>query len=229
MTRPTINYFSDVLCIWSYISQIRLEQLAKEFEGRIDINEQFVSVFPDARTKTAATWKDKGGYESMNKLFQRLSRKYDHITVHPDVWTVTQPYTSTVIHQTLKAFQAAGQEDGDADLPYIETLGARAIKRFRQAFFAEARDISNWEVQAELAKEIGVDPARIEAKRRSGEAAALLDADLKHAESLGVKGSPTFVMNEGRQVLFGNVGYKLIQANVEELFRDQPGDAASWC
>ena len=56
-----------------------------------------------------------------------------------------------------------------------------------------------------------------------------MDADLKLAESLGVKGSPTFVMNEGRQVLFGNVGYKLIEANVEELFREQSGDAASWC
>ena len=228
--RPTVTYFSDVLCIWSYISQIRLEQLAKEYGDRIVIDEKFVSVFADARTKTHATWKDKGGYDSMNKLFQRLTKKYDHISVHPDVWTVTQPYTSTVVHQVLKAFQAIDVEDNDVEsMAYADTLGAKAVRRFRDAFFAEARDISNWSVQAELAVELGVDPARIEAKLRSGEAAALLDADLKAAETQGVKGSPTFVINEGRQVLFGNVGYKLIEANVEELFREQTGDAASWC
>jgi len=229
MTRPTITYFSDVLCVWSYISQIRLDQLAKEFGDRIEIDERFCSVFPDARTKTAATWKDKGGYASMNKLFQRLARKYNHITIHPDVWTVAQPYSSTGIHQVLKAYQAVGIEDQGSDILYADTLGAKAVRRFREVFFAEGRDISNWDVQMELASELGVDADRITAMLRSSQAAAMLDADLKLADKMGVKGSPTFVMNEGRQFLFGNVGYKLIQANVEELFREQPEEAASWC
>ncbi len=230
MTRPTVTYFSDVLCIWSYISQIRLDQLAKEYGDRIVIDEKFVSVFADARTKTAATWKDKGGYEAMNKLFQRLAKKYDHISIHPDVWTVTQPYTSTNIHQVLKAVQAVEADEKDLEgVPYADTLAAKAVRRFRQAFFAEAQDISAWDVQAALISDLGMDPAKVEARMKSGQAAALLDADLKQAEKLHVSGSPTFVMNEGRQVLFGNVGYKLIEANVEELFREQTGDAASWC
>ena len=101
--------------------------------------------------------------------------------------------------------------------------------QFRTAFFTEARDISDWKVQGEIAEELGLDVDTIKAKIHSSEAAAALDADLKLAESLSVKGSPTFVMNEGRQVLFGNVGYKLIEANVEELFRTKEGAAASWC
>jgi len=229
MTRPTINYFSDVLCIWAYISQIRLEELAREYGERITIQEQFVSVFPDARTKTAATWQDRGGYPAMNKLFQRMARKYDHIRVHPDVWTVVQPYTSTGIHQVLKAFQLVGLDNGDDRRLYLDTLGAKATKRFREAFFAEGRDISNWKVHSELAGELGIDPTLVLDRMRSGEAAALLDGDLKAAADLGVKGSPTFVMNEGRQVLYGNVGYKLVKANVEELFREPNEDAASWC
>lgn len=229
MSRPTITYFSDVLCIWSYISQIRLDQLAKEYGDKIEISEHFCSVFPDARTKTAAVWKDKGGYDAMNKLFQRLARKYDHISIHADVWTVAQPYSSTGIHQVLKAYQAVGVEDQGADMPYAKTLGAKAVRRFREAFFTEGRDISSWDVQMELAAELGVDADKITALLRSSQAAAMLDADLTLADKLGVKGSPTFVMNEGRQFLFGNVGYKLLQANVEELFREQAENAASWC
>ena len=29
--RPTVTYFSDVLCVWAYVSQIRLDQLAAEY------------------------------------------------------------------------------------------------------------------------------------------------------------------------------------------------------
>ena len=40
--------------------------------------------------------------------------------------------------------------------------------------------------------------------------------------------SPSLVMNEGRQHLNGNVGYRVIEANVHELLR-KPVDEMSWC
>ena len=43
-----------------------------------------------------------------------------------------------------------------------------------------------------------------------------------------VQGSPTFVLNQGRQKLFGNVGYRVIAANIEELLHDNAGQL-SWC
>lgn len=232
MTRPTVTYFSDILCVWSYVSQIRLDQLANEYGDRIGIDEKFCSVFPDARTKTHNTWKDKGGYEAMNKVFQKIAGKFPHIDIHEDVWTKTQPYSSTGIHQVLKAVHLLDIENGNHVSDgghFADTLGAKVVRRFRQAFFTEAQDISDWAVQSKLLAEFGVDPATVEAKLRSGEAAAALDADYKQADELNVKGSPTFVMNNGRQILFGNVGYKLIEANVEELFRTQNDDTASWC
>ncbi len=222
--RPTVTYFSDSLCIWAYISQVRLDQLALEYGDRINIEEKFCSVFPDARAKTAANWKDKGGYEAMNNAFQKMTIKFPHISVHEDVWTKVQPRTSSSVHLFLKAIQLLDGDAAFADLP-----STKAIRQFRTAFFADARDISDWKVQGEIAEELGLNVDNIKAKIHSSEAAAALDGDLKLAETLGVKGSPTFVMNEGRQVLFGNVGYKLIEANVEELFRAPNADAASWC
>ena len=222
--RPTVTYFSDALCIWAYISQIRLDQLAAEYGDRITIEEKFSSVFPDARTKTATNWKDRGGYQAMNDTFQKMAKKFSHISVHEDVWTKVQPRTSSSVHLFLKAIQLL-----DEDVAFVDLTSTKAIRQFRTAFFAEARDISNWKVQGEIAEELGLNVDHIKAKIHSSEAAAALDADLTLAETLSVKGSPTFVMNEGRQVLFGNVGYKLIEANVEELFREKDGDVASWC
>jgi hypothetical protein len=35
-------------------------------------------------------------------------------------------------------------------------------------------------------------------------------------------------MNEGRQKLYGNVGYRILDANVRELW-ERPQAQASWC
>jgi predicted DsbA family dithiol-disulfide isomerase len=46
----------------------------------------------------------------------------------------------------------------------------------------------------------------------------------------GVQGSPTYVFNDGRQLLYGNVGYRIIEANVRELLSAPPAEGApSWC
>ena len=39
--------------------------------------------------------------------------------------------------------------------------------------------------------------------------------------------SPTYVFNNGRQRLTGNVGYRIIEANVKELL-EQPHKQQSW-
>jgi len=43
-----------------------------------------------------------------------------------------------------------------------------------------------------------------------------------------VSSSPTLLLNEGRQRLVGNVGYRILEANVRELF-ERPGVQQSWC
>ena len=50
---------------------------------------------------------------------------------------------------------------------------------------------------------------------RSGEAHALFEGDLLEIEALKISGSPTFELNEGRQKLYGNVGYGVIEANIK--------------
>mgnify|MGYP000101642069 CR=1 FL=1 len=62
----------------------------------------------------------------------------------------------------------------------------------------------------------------------SGAAHAALCADFDAKDRQLVEGSPTFVFNEGRQKLYGNVGYWIIEASINELLV-APGCRASWC
>ncbi len=40
-----IDYFSDVLCIWAYGAQIRIDQLKEEFGERIELRYRFIPLF----------------------------------------------------------------------------------------------------------------------------------------------------------------------------------------
>jgi len=63
----------------------------------------------------------------------------------------------------------------------------------------------------------------------NGAACAALMSDYQDADAMKVSGSPTFLLNEGRQTLYGNVGYHIIEANIQELMREPASGQASWC
>jgi hypothetical protein len=44
-----------------------------------------------------------------------------------------------------------------------------------------------------------------------------------------MEASPNFVLNEGRQKLHGNIGFRSIEANIQELLRAPRANEASWC
>jgi predicted DsbA family dithiol-disulfide isomerase len=100
---------------------------------------------------------------------------------------------------------------------------------FRCAFFRDCRDIARWDIQCEIAEALGADIRAIEKCIHSGSAFARLDADYHDADINRIEGSPSFVLNEGRQKLYGNIGFRLIEANIQELLRTPQTEDASWC
>lgn len=103
-----------------------------------------------------------------------------------------------------------------------------AIRALREAFFARLENISDRSVQFALAESLGLPIAAIEAEINSGEAYAELSKDFDLVKEYGVTVSPTLILNEGRQRLLGNVGYRVMEANIRELLHTSPGEA-SWC
>ena len=226
-----VYYFSDVLCIWAYVAHARLMEMANQFGEKVEIDGRFCSVFPDAHTKIKSVWKTRGEFEGFNSHLMEVAEKFPHVTVSKRIWLEAKPRTSTSPHGFLKAIQMIEEEDGNAavPLPFAETLYNKATWDIRCAFFRDARDISSWDVQCEIAEQLCMDSARIKEKLQSAQAIARLDADYQLSDSHQIEGSPTFMMNQGRQKLYGNVGYKLIEANVEEMLRNPNKDTASWC
>lgn len=213
-----IDYYTDVLCVWAWIAQRRLEALVTDWHDRVRVHHHCVNVFGDTRGKMAAQWSDRGGFDGYADHVHDVASNYDTAPVHADVWRSVRPTTSANAHLVLKAAAIVGSATAMVDL----------AGRFRHAFFVEARDVSDLPLLLAIAADAGLPRAAMTRALDSGAAAAALLADYDVTERQGVKGSPSWVMNDGRQILYGNVGYRILNANVEELLR-HPEQEASWC
>lgn len=214
----TIDYFSDILCVWAWISQRRVDELNNHFKDKINIHYQFIDIFGDTKTRIETQWADKGFYEGFGEHVIKSAQPYELATVSDKVWYHTRPTTSANAHLAIKAVELTHSIEQTTD--FTSTL--------RSAFFTEAKDISNLDIIYSIAEDKTLDVDKIQYAIVCGEAMAALMCDYQNAKDYGIKGSPCFVMNEGRQILFGNVGYRVLQTNIDELLK-QPINEASWC
>jgi len=224
-----VAYFSDVLCIWAYASQARIDAVKDTFGDAVRIEPRFCSVFADTAGKIASAWKDKGGYAGFNSHLRQVAERFPHIEVHPEIWLKTRPLTSASAHLFMKAVQ---QWDRESTVPESQSVAShcdQVMWAFRCAFFRDNRDIARRDVQCEIAEALGVDLGAIESSIHSGSAFARLAADYQDADKMRIEGSPSFVLDEGRQKLYGNIGFRLLEANIQELLRAPRSDEASWC
>jgi predicted DsbA family dithiol-disulfide isomerase len=220
-----IFYFSDILCIWAYIAQIRLDELQSTFQDQIAIQYHFVPVFGNAREKLENGWRDRGGLPAYSQHVKDVTQKFSHITLHPEIWTKVVPASSTACHLFLHAIQLLEQK---GIIPPSERMFEKTAWAFREAFFTKLADVGDRKVQFKIAKGLGLPVTAIRAQIDSGEAYAQLSKDFERVKEHTVTVSPTLIFNEGRQRLNGNVGYRVIEANIRELLHNPPGEQ-SWC
>jgi predicted DsbA family dithiol-disulfide isomerase len=221
-------HFSDILCIWAYLSQIRIEELKSNFPDEVRIQYHYIPVYGAVEKKLETAWGHRGGVTAYSQFVRDTAKQFPHIEVHPDCWLKNRPASSSSAHLFLKAIQMM-QDDKTAPPMHdnrspVETLAWE----LRLAFFRDLRDISMRSIQLELAESCGFNAHDIERRIDSGDAFALLEQDIQIKDDCRVKVSPTLIFNEGRQVLIGNVGYKVIEANIHELLH-RPDNQATWC
>ncbi len=223
MERIPIFYFSDVLCVWAFFAELRLAAVRRSFGEQVLLEFRFCSVFGDTTRKIATAWSSRGGYEGFADHLHHSARQFPEIRLHNDIWRKVRPASSLSPHLYLKAVQLSEKEDG------AKGAFECALCKMRDAFFLDGLDIARQDVQLEIGRDAGVDNELALRFIADGRAHASLSADYEDAQTLGVKGSPTMILNEGRQKLYGNVGYRIIEANIQELMREPNPNQASWC
>ena len=209
-----ITYFSDVLCVWAYVSQARINAVKEKFGEAVRIEDRFCSIFGNTARKITSTWKDRGGYEGFNLHLRQVAERFPHVEIHPEIWLKARPSTSVSAHLFMTAVRQWEHQSGVTGDQSGPSIFDQVMWSFRCAFFRDCRDISRWDTQCEIAERLGADVKAIEECIHGGAAFARLAGDYQDADKMRIEGSPSFVLNEGRPQKFLNIRLHQAEPNV---------------
>lgn len=215
-----LTYYSDVLCVFAYASEVKLKALQEAHGRHLKITRRICDSFGDTAKKIGEGWREKGGWEGYADHVSEIADRFDHIALHGDVWRKVRPASSYSAHLLLKALEVAGADE--------QRLG-NAAWALREAFFAGAADIGRWDVQRDVLRNAGIQLDAAEAAIGDGRAFAALAADLTAAEEQKIEGSPSFVLPDDRQKLYGDIGFRILDTNVRERLRRPEAGEPAWC
>ncbi len=211
--------------MWAYLAQVKVDELHREFVERVHIRHKYLNLFGHTQQKILAM---DGGFAGYSDHVQEVAAHFPHVQVHPRIWLDVAPKSSLPVHLVLKAVQLLEAGADFAAGSDARPLSVELAWRLRVAFFADGENISDWPVLEKYLQNLDIPPRKVQQLLNDGSAAAELCLDMQEQSQRSIEGSPTFVLNEGRQKLYGNVGYRVIAANVQELL-EREVDLPHWC
>lgn len=214
----TITYYSDVLCIWGYSAKIKIDEMKKQFGDKIALEYRYTPLFVDMHAMLEKIWADKGGLQGYNKMMHKLnSGMFPYVEIHPEIGLKNLPHSSASCHQFLKAIDILEKRGDIKSDDAQNTLVEQVDWQIRLGYFRDAEDVSQTTKLMSIAEQLTISLSPIETLLSSGEAMAALASCTTDDKQKLIEGSPSFVLNEGRQKLYGNVGYHIIESNIKAL------------
>jgi predicted DsbA family dithiol-disulfide isomerase len=223
----TITYYSDVLCIWAYSAKIKIDEMKKQFGNKIALEYRYTPLFVNMHSMLEKNWADKGGLQGYNKMMHKLSGMFPYVEIHPEIGLKNLPHSSASCHQFLKAINLLEQRGEIKSDDAQNTLLEQADWQIRLGYFRDAQDVSQTSQLMSIAEQLKIPGNSIETLLSNGEAMAALASCTTDDKQKLIEGSPSFVLNEGRQKLYGNIGYHIIEANISALL-ETPEDKPVW-
>ncbi|MFO0734598.1 MAG: DsbA family protein [Labilithrix sp.] len=218
MAKLKFGYWSDPLCIWAFVAQSKLDRVLAELGEHVVVDYRVVPVFGSVPWRFERGPWAKDGVDGRVLATRKIAEQGGRSDVTGECWRRAMPASSWAPAMAIKAVFAL--EDGAAAGPAYQ----RAL---RERFFVCEANIALRAVQLEVAEELALPRAPIERRLDDGTALAAVYEDHAERERLHIQGSPTYVFDGGRAMLYGNFDYAILRSTVEELVRGaRPGGSA---
>lgn len=216
MTEPKLSfsYWSDPLCIWAFVAQDRLERVLAELGERLQVDYRVVVVFGSVPWRFHGGPWTASGPAGRRRATRAIAAQHGHPEVSGAFLEGDCPATSWAPAAAIKAVCELERLGLAA-----EGSGARYLDALRRRLFVDNLNIARRSVQLELCE--AHDLPRVEVERRldDGSALARVWEDQAEKDRLRLQGSPTYVFDAGRAMLYGNVAYGVLHATLDELLR----------
>lgn len=191
-----VDVWSDVQCIWCYISSARLRTAIVRHPGPVEVVYHSFQLSPDAPVdidRDAHIRSHGVDPARMSQIMAQLT----HLTAQEGLRYDPDRTRPTNSRRALHLLHHAG------------TIGKRAelTQRLFEAYFAEGRHIGRDDELLTIAGEVGID--------RTAAAAALadvrherdVDTDIRRAQQLGAQGVPFYVIDD----MYGLTGAQSVE------------------
>lgn len=220
--RIQFGYWSDPLCIWAFVAQEKLDRILAELGTHLVVDYRIVPVFGSVRWRFAEGPWAKEGVDGRVVATRRIAERGGRVDVTGECWRKAAPASSWAPAAAIKAvFAMEARAESSAG------SGARYQRALRERFFVNEEDVARRNVQLSVAEAEGLPRATIERQLDDGSALAAVWEDHAEKERLRIQGSPTYVFDGGRAMLYGNFDYGMLRSTVEELLRgSHPGRSA---
>jgi len=210
--RILFEYWSDPLCIWAFVSESRLQTLLEQKGACLQVEHRVAVVFGSVPWRFREGPWSAAGPEGRTKTTGEIAARFGCDEVDGRVWIDDPPASSWAPGAAIKAAFAAEQA-GEAP----SGAGAGYQRALRAAFFADNRNVARRSAQLEVAEAVGVPVASLERRFDDGTALSLLWEDQRKKDEEKIQGSPTYVFDGGRALLYGNFAEGILHATVDEL------------
>lgn len=196
MTTP-IRVFSDYVCPWCYVGLKEAEKLHDQFEVELDWQPfELRPGAPDAGWAIPEHIRSK--MADPNNPLKLRARKLG-ITLHEREWIPS----SRRAHECTEFARKHGR---------LEAFHERVLT----SYWIDAKDIHDWAVLEDCAKQAGLDPAAMKAAVDAGDFKREVDQRVEAAHAQGVHAVPTFIIGD-KYALQGAQEYGVFEQAMEKL------------
>ena len=206
--RFIIDVVSDVICPWCFLGKRRLDAAL----ARLDDLDVFVRWRPYMLDPTIPPegldrqdyMLAKFGPERLKTIHDPLIQAGEELGVPYNFDAITRTPNTLDAHRLIRWSHTVERQHETAE-------------RLFMAYWSEGQDVSDRDVLARCAGEVGINAAQIRELLDTAQDVAETKAEIEHATNIGVTGVPTFILGQS---------YALVGAQSPEVLADAIGRVA---
>lgn len=188
MTDIVIDVVSDVMCPWCFVGKKRLEKALSEVGEDVDVAVNWrpyqldPTIPPGGKDRRAYFAEKFGDMQRVAEMHRNLAQIGIDVGIDFDFEAIEVSPNTLDAHRLIRWAEGAGVQE-------------RVVERLFELFFMEGRNIGDRAVLLELADEVGMDVAAVEAMLAAEADVEDVRQEIDQARMMGVTGVPCFILD----------------------------------
>lgn len=190
----TVDIVSDVMCPWCYIGKRRFERaIAQRPDLELDVRWRAFKL--DATIPKGGVDREEylsrkfGGAAQASAIYANIEEAGAGEELAFEFSAIRRSPNTTDAHRMIRWSYGQGAQDG-------------VVEDLFHAFFMAGKDVEDHQLLAEIGARNGMDEALLRDLLESDKDVDAIDAEIAHAQQLGIEGVPCFVF-AGRVAVMG--------------------------